>query len=252
MNTSNRRSALITGCNGGIGKVLCQEFRSAGYSVIGSDIQAKEETNCDLYLRCDLMELVSNTKTRKWFQDAVSSFAGKQAAPLQAVINNAAYQVVKPIRDLSITEFQSSQQINLVAPFVLTQLFESSLREAEGSIVNIGSIHARLTKPGFCSYSTSKAALSGLTRALALEFSGEITVNTILPAATRTEMLLAGFSEHQEKYAELESYHPVGRIAEPREIARLALFLCSESARFINGSEIPIDGGIGGRLHDPA
>ncbi len=248
---AKQTTALITGCNGGIGKALCDDFRAAGYLVIGTDLNEKEEAECDLYLCCDLVELASDSETRNWLQDAVCGFVDEQAAGLQAVINNAAYQVVKPLRGLSVPEFYSSQQVNVVAPFVLAQLFESQLRQARGCIVNVGSIHARLTKPGFCAYSTSKAALSGLTRALALEFSGDITVNTILPAATRTEMLLAGFSEHPEEYSELESCHPVGRIAEPGEIARLALFLCSESARFITGAEIPIDGGIGGRLHDP-
>ena len=243
---------FITGCNGGIGKALCQVFRAAGYLVIGTDLHEKEEVECDLYLCCDLLDLASdNSGTRNWLQDAVCSFVDSRKAALQAVINNAACQVVKPLQGLSVSEFNSTQQINVVAPFVLARLFESRLAQASGCIVNVGSIHARLTKPGFCAYSTSKAALSGLTRALALEFSGDITVNTILPAATRTEMLLTGFSEHPEAYSALESCHPVGRIAEPGEIARLALFLCSESARFITGAEIPIDGGIGGRLHDP-
>lgn len=246
-----KKAALITGCNGGIGQALCLEFRATGYLVIGTDLHKKKEAECDLYLCCDLVELASDSKIRNWLQDAVCGFVDAQAASLQAVINNAAYQVVKPLRGLSVPEFYSSQQINVVAPFVLAQLFESQLRQAKGCIVNVGSIHARLTKPGFCAYSTSKAALSGLTRALALEFSDNVTVNAILPAATKTEMLLAGFSEHPEKFAELESCHPVGRIAEPAEIARLALFLCSEYARFITGAEIPIDGGIGGRLHDP-
>jgi len=250
-NNCNKKIALITGCNGGIGKTICQEFKAAGYLVIGTDLQEKNETICDLYLRCDLIELASDSNIYKWFQDAVCSFIDEQAADLQAIINNAAYQIVKPLRNLSISEFHSSQQINFVAPFVMAKLFDSALRKANGSIVNIGSIHARLTKPDFCAYSTSKAALSGLTRALSMEFSGDVIVNTIIPAATKTNMLLAGFSEHPGKFSELESYHPVGRIAEPVEIARLALFLCSDDARFITGAEVPIDGGIGSRLHDP-
>ncbi len=246
-----KTAVLITGCNGGIGKILCQEFNAAGYLIIGTDLHATEEVNCHLYLGCNLLELTSNSETQKWFKSAVEDFVNEQETGLQAVINNAAYQVVKPLYDLSVSEFHSTQQINVIAPFVLAHLFESSLRKHTGSIVNVGSIHSRLTKPGFCAYSTSKAALSGLTRALALEFSRDVTINTILPAATKTDMLLAGFSEHPEKLLELESYHPIGRIAEPVEIARLALFLCSENARFITGAEIPVDGGIGVRLHDP-
>lgn len=247
----NKIVALVTGCNGGIGKSLCQEFGAAGYLVIGTDRQAVSEADCDLYLCCDLIELASDGVTRKRFQEDVGEFVANQSALLKAVINNAAYQVVMPLSKLSAVEFNSSQQINVIAPYVLAQLFDTLLRKSSGSIVNIGSIHVRLTKPGFCAYSTSKAALSGLTRALALEFSSEVTVNTILPAATKTDMLVAGFSEHPDKFAELESCHPAGRIANPGEIAKLALFLCSDAARFITGAEVPIDGGIGVRLHDP-
>jgi NAD(P)-dependent dehydrogenase (short-subunit alcohol dehydrogenase family) len=246
-----KEAALITGCNGGIGMSLCREFKTARYLVIGTDLQTEKQADCDIYIQCNLVNLVEREESQIFFQKVVFDFLDEQSAILRTVINNAAYQVVKPLRDLSVSEFLSTQQINVIAPFVLAKLFNDLLRNAEGSIVNIGSIHSRLTKPGFCAYSTSKSGLSGLTRALALEFSGEVTVNTILPAATKTEMLLAGFSEHPEKFTELESYHPVGRIAEPEEIARLALFLCSEDARFISGAELPIDGGIGARLHDP-
>jgi len=245
-------AGLITGSNGGIGQALCREFRAAGYLVIGTDLHEKKEADCDLYLSCDLLELATDSLSQKWFQNAIYGFLGEQSAELQVVINNAALQVTKPLASLSSSEFLACQKINVVAPFVIAKLFEDLLRKARGSIVNIGSIHSKLTKPRFCAYSTSKAALSGLTRALALEFSGEVNVNVILPGATRTAMLLAGFREQPEKYQELESFQPVGRIAEPEEIAHLALFLCSEHARFITGSDFPIDGGIGACLHDPA
>jgi len=243
---------LITGCNGGIGKALCHEFSAAGYLVIGTDLHAKKNVACDRYLSCDLAKLASDDATQVWFREAISGVVGEQSAKLAAIINNAAIQITGSLGELSISDFQLCQQVNVTAPFVLAKLFDVPLRQSKGSIINIGSIHARLTKPGFCAYSTSKTALSGLTRALALEFSGEVTVNTISPAATRTDMLLEGFKGREEKYDELASYHPVGRIAEPEEIACLALFLCSENARFITGADLPIDGGIGGRLHDPA
>ncbi len=250
-NLSKRFAVLVTGCNGGIGQSLCKAFKSTGYLVIGTDVHQHQAMRCDDYIQCDLLALTANENIQQQFIDSVRTVLDRGKCEFQALINNAAYQVVRSLCELSVSEFYTTQQINVIAPFVLTRLLESQLRVTRGSIVNIGSIHARLTKPGFCAYSTSKAALSGLTRALALELDGEVTVNTILPAATKTAMLLAGFKDTPEKYAMLEAYHPVGRVAEPDEIARLALFLCSENARFITGAEIPIDGGIGGRLHDP-
>jgi len=252
MALDNQAVALITGCNGGIGKVLCQEFAAAQYLVIGTDLHADQKIGCDLYLHCDLEELATNCEIQRSFRDSVQGFLDEKSVILNAVINNAAYQSVESLGNLSVSDFNRTQQVNLVAPYALAHLFESLLRKTNGSIVNVGSVHSRLTKPGFCAYSTSKAALSGLTRALALEFAGEVTVNCILPAATATEMLVSGFKDNPAKYDELASYHPAGRIADPLEIARLALFLCSENTRFITGSDIPIDGGIGSRLHDPA
>jgi NAD(P)-dependent dehydrogenase (short-subunit alcohol dehydrogenase family) len=251
MRSTDKLSALITGCNGGIGSALCTEFRATGYLVIGSDLQSEAAADCDFYIQSDLVELVSNETARQHFYSQLLRVVAEHSSGLRALINNAALQVVRPLRDLEMQDFLLSQQVNVIAPYMLARLFEPSLRHSAGSIVNIGSIHARLSKPGFCAYSTSKAGLSGLTRALALEFGTDVTVNTILPAATKTEMLVDGFKLQPEKFAELAAFHPVGRIGEPQEIARLALFLCSEDARFITGADIPIDGGIGGRLHDP-
>lgn len=249
----NKKSAVIvSGCNGGIGGALCQEFNAAGYFVIGTDLHDKSKVNCDHYIQCDLLTLSSDESVQTDFLNSLQKILSEQGHYLKALINNAAYQVVNPLCDLTAFEFNVSQQINVTAPFVLASMFLPILKNHCGSIVNVGSIHAHLTKPGFCAYSTSKAALSGLTRALALELNGLVTVNTILPAATKTDMLLAGFQDQPDKYADLEAFHPVGRIAEPEEIAQLALFLCSDKARFITGAEIPIDGGIGRRLHDPA
>ncbi len=251
MSKVDNKIVLITGCNGGIGLAMCSEFAKAGYIVVGTDRHAANKAGGEQYISCDLSKLTTEEATQQQFRDSVSDVMDKNSAPLHAIINNAALQITAPLAKLSAADFIISQQVNVAAPFVLAKLFEQPLRQARGAIVNIGSIHAKLTKPDFCAYATSKAALSGLTRALALEFADEVTVNTISPAATKTEMLLDGFKGQMEKYQQLAAYHPVKRIAEPEEIARLALFLCSEHSRFITGAELPIDGGIGGVLHDP-
>jgi NAD(P)-dependent dehydrogenase (short-subunit alcohol dehydrogenase family) len=133
----------------------------------------------------------------------------------------------------------------------LTQKLFSLLEKARGSVVNISSIHAKLTKPEFSCYATSKAALLGLTKSMAVELGSKVRINAICPAAVSTPMLLAGFDGQSEAYEILSSMHPVGRIAEPSEVAKLALFLASKDAQFINGSSLELDGGIGSRLHDP-
>lgn len=100
-------------------------------------------------------------------------------------------------------------------------------------------------------YATSKAALAGLTRALAVDLGGRVRVNAIAPAAISTPMLEAGFEGRPESRAELDRFHPAGRIGRPDEVARAAVWLASEESGFLTGATLAVDGALGVRLHDP-
>jgi len=242
------RIAIITGSDGGIGRALCEEFKTEGYRVIGID-KSCTRTNSDESIPIDLDEFcVSNVYHDQKIVDLLSLIQDHQ---LKVLINNAALQVVKPIDKLTVMDWQSTLNVNLIAPFLLSQALLPYLRDASGSIINISSIHAKLTKSEFSCYATSKAALVGLTRSMAVEIGEQVRVNAICPAAVSTPMLVAGFDGKEEQFAELSKMHPVGRIGKPQEIAQLAIFLASSRAQFINGAIMSIDGGIGGRLHDP-
>ena len=93
--------------------------------------------------------------------------------------------------------------------------------------------------------------MSGLTRALALELAPDVNVNTVSPAATATAMLKDGFKDHPDEFQKLEACHPMERVADPMEVAKVVLFLCSQDSSFLTGGDVAVDGGIGGRLHDP-
>jgi NAD(P)-dependent dehydrogenase (short-subunit alcohol dehydrogenase family) len=246
---SKQAAILITGANGGIGQALCNTFMEAGYFVIATDIE-EQKCHCDAYLALNMADLVNNENQQQNFYKNVIHLLNN--LELKGLINNAAIQKLGHVEHISIQDFIDTLNINVTAPLVLSQLFLEQLEKANGAIINIGSIHAKLTKPGFVSYATSKAALLGLTQAMAVDLgSKKIRVNIIQPAATATEMLIAGFEGKEDSLRELEQYHPIGRIAEPKEIAELAVFLVSDKAGFISGSAIGIDGGIGGRLYDP-
>jgi len=245
------RAAIITGANGGIGEALCRVFAEAGYRVVASDlepvaggrhVQAAVGLDLDRYCLDDDVRLRAHGQ----FAEALSG------CELAVLVHNAALQVVGPAEALTARDWQRTLNVNLLAPFLLTQALLPRLEGARGSVIHIGSIHAGLTKPGFAAYATSKAALGGLTRSLAVEWGQRIRINAIHPAAIATPMLEAGFAAHPDQRAELEAMHPVGRIGRPEEVAELALFLASEAARFINGAELGLDGGIRARLHDPA
>jgi NAD(P)-dependent dehydrogenase (short-subunit alcohol dehydrogenase family) len=155
------------------------------------------------------------------------------------------------VEKIKRSEFQRTLNVNVLASFLLTQKLLSEIESANGSVVNIASIHSMLTKPEFVMYATSKAALIGLTKALAVELGSRVRVNAISPAATATPMLISGFKDKEKKMEELGKKHPLGRIAEPEEIANVAVFLASKQASFITGAVINVDGGMSSKLHDP-
>lgn len=245
------KAVLITGASGGIGCALVEAFHANGYHVIATDIaEPREKISCAHFIQADLEKLVEDDG--RYSRDF---FASVQAAVGDAsfcgLINNAAIQIVGSTAELTTQDWKRTLNVNTIAPFLLTQAMLPLLEKAQGAVVNISSVHSTLTKPNFISYATSKAALSGLTRSMAVELGKRIRINAIAPAAVETPMLKAGFEGRKESYNSLANMHPIGRIANPNELAELALFLVSSKAQFINGAVFQLDGGISARLNDP-
>jgi len=241
------RWALITGACGGIGQALCDVFDEAGYSILAVDCRP-EASFRHLLINFDITGLCSGGKETDHFLDQVNQITG---GTLDVLVNNAAVQIVKPFTHLTDQDWRATMETNLLAPFWLIRLFYPQLKAAHGTVVNISSIHANLTKRNFTAYATSKGALVSMTKALALELAPEVRINAILPAATDTPMLREGFVGNPEGFSALEHYHPLGRIAGAREIADAALFLASRHSAFITGSILRVDGGINSCLSDP-
>lgn len=242
-------SVLITGANGGIGKALCQQFFEHKWHVIGTDIGLEPQSSCHEYVSIDLIELCQGENFRS---EKIKELTSKLSnGKLELLINNAALQIVSKIESIEFKDWQDSFHVNVNAPFLLVQSFLKQLEVTNGMVLNIGSIHSRLTKSGFSAYATSKSALDGLTRSLAIELGGRVRVNSINPAAISTPMLTAGFKDNPAAFSELESYHPSGCVGDVMEIARTAYNLANESSSFFNGVQFNLDGGIGSKLHDP-
>lgn len=244
------KSVLVTGAAGGIGSALVSEFAAAGWHVIGTDLRRPAHLPASQFVEADLLEVASNENALAAFVEKIKAAAGK--FPLNALINNAALQILGSVADVSLEDWDRSLRVNVTAPFAITRGLLPSLAEAAGVIVNIGSVHAQATKAGFVSYATSKAALHGLTKALAVDLGNRVRVICLAPAAVATDMLLAGFEGNSEGLKALGSVHPVGRIATPTEVARAALALTSPDLSFATGSTFWLDGGVLSRLHDPA
>ena len=241
------RAAIITGAAGGIGAALCRSFRLSGYRVIATDLSGP--AGGDAFVAADLNRFARDDEYRAEIVTALTTELGGDE--LHVLVNNAAVQVLGGVEALGADDWHTTLDVNLVAPFLLAQAFLGALEAAGGSVVNVSSIHERLTKPGFVAYATSKAALAGLTRAMAVDLGPRVRVNAVAPAATGTPMLEAGFDGQPDLRAELDRHHPAGRIGTPDEVAESVTFLASDRARFITGTVLGIDGGIAARLHDP-
>ncbi|MFZ0407708.1 MAG: SDR family oxidoreductase [Cyanobium sp.] len=252
---ARERSVLITGAAGGIGSALVDHLRSEGWRVIATDRPeacppAAAMTPTDLrWLPADLEQLATD-------RSSLDSFAARMVnhtsgAPLLAIVHNAALQRLGSFADLSDSDWRSSLAINLLAPIAISRRLLPDLIASGGSIVHISSIHSQLTKAGFTAYATTKAALSGLTRALSVEIGCQVRVNAVEPAAIRTPMLEAGFAHQPEELERLEAFHPTGSIGSPMDVARAVSYLIDPANTFLNGCVLQLGGGIHGRLHDP-
>ncbi|MGR5350244.1 SDR family NAD(P)-dependent oxidoreductase [Vibrio mediterranei] len=247
-----KKWALVTGGAGGIGKSLVEEFTEAGYIVIAVDKAFENSVSISktVYnLHIDLEQVAKSESYTNQFVQKIQEITNGHG--IDCLINNAAVQILASCTKLTRTNWQTTLDVNLSAPFFLSQSFASALTKNKGAIVNISSIHATQTKKEFAAYATSKAALSALTRNMVLDLGTEIRINAIEPAAIATEMLKAGFNGKPDQYAELESFHPVNRIGQPKEVAELAVFLCSDKANFVQGACISASGGISNSLSDP-
>lgn len=246
------RTVLITGAAGGIGRATVQLFAEYGWKVIGVDRAefggAFPEQG--LFIRADISSP----------DDLAAIFDQAQAYShtLDALVNNAAIQIAKPLLETSVAEWDAVMVSNLRAVFLAVKLAHPLLKAAGGgAIVNVSSVHAVATSANIASYAASKGGLLALTRAMAIEFAGDhIRVNAILPGAVDTPMLHAGLSRGHaghgslpERLENLANKTVIGRVGKPSEIAHAIYFLADEvQSSFMTGQALIVDGGATSRL----
>ena len=234
-----KKVVLITGCLGGIGSSMVDFFKEKGWFVIGTD-KRESFSNADIKITTDLSMVEDAVKTI----EARIKKAG--LTRVDALINNAAVQIKKKFRDFTYDDWLESVNVNIISAFMLVQKLHKYLKG--GSVINIGSIHAKQSKKDFILYATTKGAIRTLTQNLSLELAPDIMVNCIAPAAINTPMLKAGLTK--DEYNQLKKYHPADMIGDPRELSKLILTLCERNI-FLTGAYIEYDGGISKLLHDP-
>ena len=252
MSKKDKRILLITGAAGGIGRATVDVFTGEGWRVIGVDRQPKYDGFPDdgLYVEAD----ISLPEQIESIYQQVSSFTDT----LNAVVNNAALQIAKPLLKTTTEEWDQVMASNLRSVFLGAKLAHPLLKvSGDGAIVNVSSVHAVATSADIAAYAASKGGLLALTRAMAIEFApDEIRVNAILPGAVDTPMLRAGLSRGLsgdgtvvDRLENLASKTVNGRVGQPEEIARAIYFLADNAqSSFMTGQALIVDGGATCRL----
>ena len=241
---------LITGVAGGIGSATAQVFHNAGWHVWGVDVRGGESpAGVDRYVQADVSEIEE--------VERIMSTLGREVGRLDALVNNAAIQITKPLVETDPDEWDHLMNVNVRAAYLLVRQTYPLLKKNGASIVNVSSVHAVATSAEIAAYATSKGALLAFSRALSIELaSDDIRVNAVLPGAVDTHMLRAGLDrEHagdgdmEERLRAFGEKHVIGRIGQPEEIAETILFL-ADGARssFVTGQSLIVDGGATARL----
>ena len=245
-----KKTVLITGILGGIGRATAEVFSKQGWLVIGVDRTALHNpANVDHYIQADIVE-ADDLKT-------VFSEVREKTNGLNALVNNAAVQICKPLMETTPKEWDWVMSANLRSVFLGVQQAFLLLKAAKGAIVNVSSVHAMATSQSIAAYAASKGALLALTRAMAIEFGPDgVRANAILPGAVDTAMLHAGLernlinADHTANMVrELGRKHVLGRVGQPVEIGKAIYFLAdNEQSSFMTGQALVVDGGATARL----
>lgn len=250
---ANNKTVLITGAAGGVGWATVQHFLDKGWSVLAVDVRTQPQPALPGNINFVSMDISQPGEV----DGLLKHFSAHLEGGLHALINNAAVQITKALVDTTAEEWDRVHAVNLRAPFLVTKVFYSALKKAQGSVVNVSSVHALATSSDIGAYASTKGGLLALTRAMAIEFGGDgVRVNTILPGATDTPMLEAGLnrahvkgSSLEQRKADLAEKILLKRLASPDEIARIIYFLAdSEQSGYITGQSIVADGGALARL----
>ena len=240
------RRAMVIGGSRGIGRAVVEELSGLGASVL-----SVSRTAIDPEWRARALALTASVRELK---ADVTTPAGRQAVLdawpvdwpfLDILVNSVGINVRKPAAEYSTEEYTRLVTTNQTSVFELTRMLHPRLRgSGRASVVLVGSVGGQVSVGSGVIYAMTKAALEQLTRSLAVEWAAErIRVNLVAPWYTRTDLVAPVLSD-QLAYARILERTPLGRIAEPEEVARAVTFLCLPASSYITGHVLNVDGGF--------
>jgi NAD(P)-dependent dehydrogenase (short-subunit alcohol dehydrogenase family) len=242
---------IVTGAGSGLGRELARSLviSGGGVTLVGRRKDCLDETRDRCMAagaQADQCLVVEADVTESWAADEIAARTVGSFGHIDALVNNAAITNFGPIGTAQPDDLEQVMRTNLIAPLLLIQKCLPALREAKGTIVNVGSIGGLLALPSRSAYGASKAALHHLTRSLARELAPRVRVNAVLPGALDTEVydhlgLPAGAVSSLRE--EMVRTTPLGRMGMPTDVVPWIELLLRPAGRWMTGSLIVVDGG---------
>jgi 2-keto-3-deoxy-L-fuconate dehydrogenase len=251
MYSLKNKTAIITGGGSGIGKSICLLFAKQGARVYLLDIDEKgsRETIEQIKKEAGIAEFfVCAVDQESSVQTVVQTIVNKQAPDI--LINNAGIAHVGNVENTQSADFEKLFSVNVKGVYHLAKACIPHMKARGGSILNMASIAALVGLSDRFAYSMTKGAVAAMTLSIAKDYiKYNIRCNSISPARVHTPFVDGFIAKNyqgleEEMFKKLSASQPIGRMAKPEEIAALALYLCSDEASFITGTDYPIDGGF--------
>ena len=230
------KRVLVTGSSGGIGRSIVDRLKAEGAVVAGADIAAPAGSDLGVAVTADVTDEDSIATAVAAVRDALGG--------VDALVAAAGIEVSGPTHELSAEDFRRVLEVSVMGTFLATRAVLPEMLEAgRGVIVTFGSTAAVVAAPGLAAYAAAKGAVLQFTRSVAAEYARRgIRANCICPGGTATPML-AAIDRERSTPDHFRERHPIGRYAQPEEIAAAVTFLLSEDASFVLGSALMVDGG---------
>jgi 3-oxoacyl-[acyl-carrier protein] reductase len=239
--------AIVTGAASGFGACIARRYIEEGAKVVLADINYEGAARLADELGNNALAVACNVTSGEQVQAAVQACVDAFGVP-DVVVNNAGTtHRNQPLMDVDEATFDRVYAVNVKSIFHMVKAVVPLMRErGAGSIINVGSVAGIRPRPGLTWYNGSKGAVNLLSKSLAVELGPDgIRVNNICPVMGETALLedFMGMPDTPENRAKFVATIPLGRMAKPTDIAAVAVFLATDDAAFLNGVELPVDGG---------